>query len=423
MNFNPEPSRVMHIDINSCFATIEQQANPFLRGKPIAVAAFNSPGGCILAASIEAKKIGIKTGMRVKDGKAIFPALVVLTPDPNKYRFVHLGLRKIISDYTPDFAPKSIDEFVLNLKDYIHLYRVVPCTYTVQDVAREIKQRIKKEIGEWITVSIGIAPNRYLAKIGAGLHKPDGLDEINSSNFLNIYSNLKLTDLTGIKNANAARLNSVGIYSVLDFYNAPIWKLKSAFHSITGLYWHARLSGYEVDNVEFKRRSYGNSVAIGKNLNKIEELSPILARLTEKMCSRFRAAGYAAGGIHLAIVFKDGSWWHKGRRLPQSKFDSRDLYKAAFRLLLEAMANRQADSNSPVLNLAVSCFDLTRESFHQLNFFDNVLAKSDLVRAMDKINEKWGDSTVFSARSLGGAKMVLDRIAFGGVKELLDPRL
>ena len=290
------------------------------------------------------------------DGKAIYPKLIVLSPDPWKYRNVHLKLRNLISDYTSDFAPKSIDEFVLNMKGYLNLK--TRSLSSMKGVAQEIKDRIKKDIGEWLTVSIGIAPNRYLAKVAAGLHKPDGLDEINRENFLDIYSGLKLTDLTGIKERNAARLNSMGIYSVLDFYNAPVWRLHAAFHSITGLYWHTRLAGYEVDDVEYGRRSYGNSVAIGANLSEVEELSPILARLTEKMCSRLRSAGYRARGIHLMIAYKNGSWWHKGRLLPQARFDSRDFYKAAFQLLLEA------SPSTPVLNLAVSCFGLVRERFH-----------------------------------------------------------
>lgn len=412
MEFNSTPSYIMHIDLNSCFASIEQQANPFLRGKPVAVAAFPTPGGCILAASVEAKKLGIKTGMRVRDGRTIYPKLIVLSPDPWKYRNVHLKLRKLISDYTNDFSPKSIDEFVLNLKDYPVLK-----TGSSWAVAQEIKQRIKKEVGDWLTVSIGIAPNRYLAKVAAGLHKPDGFDEINASNFLDIYSKLKLTDLTGIKERNTARLNSVGIYSVLDFYQAPIWKLKAAFHSINGLYWHTRLSGYEVDNVEFARHSFGNSVAIGANLSKIEELSPILARLTEKMCSRLRAAGYGASGVHLMLIFKNGLLWHKGRLLSQPHFDSKDFYKAAFRLLIEA------DPKTPVLNIAVSCFELTRNGTLQLDLFENIDKKHDLVEAIDAVNEKWGDFTLASAKSFGGAKVVLDRIAFGGVKELEEQTL
>jgi DNA polymerase IV len=407
MEFNTAAGTTMHIDFNSCFASIEQQANPQLRGRPVVVAAFVTDRGCILAASVEAKKLGIKTGLRVMDGKRIYPGLTVLPPDPWKYRNVHLKLRNLISDYTDDFSPKSIDEFVLNMKDCPKLKQT-----DIKGVASEIKVRIKEEIGDWLTVSIGIAPNRYLAKVAAGLHKPDGLDEINKHNFLDIYSKLKLTDLTGIKQANAARLNSFGIYSVLDFYNAPVWRLKAAFHSITGLYWHTRLSGYELDNVEYGRHSYGNSVAIGKNLSKITDLSPILARLTEKMCSRLRAAGYKASGVHLAIAYKNGSWWHKGRLLHNSYFDSRDFYKAAFRLLLEA------SPETPVLNLAVSCFGLVKNTTVQLDFFENIEEKESLVKAIDLVNGRWGDFTVSSARSMNGAKTVMDRIAFGGVKEL-----
>lgn len=406
MEFNSDPSYNLHLDLNSCFASIEQQANPFLRGKPVAVAAFNSYKGCILAASIEAKRLGIKTGMWVGEAQKIYPKIKVLTPDPWKYRNVHLKLRQIISEYTNNFSPKSIDEFVLNLEDYAAI-KASPV-----EVAKEIKYRIKKEVGDWLTVSVGIAPNRYLAKIGAGLHKPDGLDEINKENHLEIYSKLKLTDLTGVKERSAARLNSVGVYSVLDFYNAPVWKLKAAFHSITGLYWHMRLSGYEIDDFESKRGTFGNSVALGKNIYKIEELSPILARLTEKTCSRLRNAGYKAKGIHLALVYKDGSFWHKGRKVSSAYFDSRDIYKNAFRLLMEA------NPKSPVLNISVSCFNLLRDSNTQLDLFTDEIKKKRLIGSIDKINNMYGDFTVASAKSFGGAKIVLDRIAFGGVKEL-----
>jgi DNA polymerase-4 len=108
---------IMHVDLNSCFATIEQQANPLLRGKPIVVAAYNSPNGCVVAPSIEAKRYGIKTGMTVRDARLLYPSVIVRTPDPAKYRAVHLQFRKIFTDYSPDVAPKSIDEAVIDFKD------------------------------------------------------------------------------------------------------------------------------------------------------------------------------------------------------------------------------------------------------------------------------------------------------------------
>jgi nucleotidyltransferase/DNA polymerase involved in DNA repair len=116
--FNSKPSTIMHLDLNSCFATIEQQANPLLRGRPIAVAAYTTQSGCILAPSIEAKKFGVKTGMRVREGKLLCPDLQILGPDPWKYRNIHVQLRDLISRYTANFVPKSIDEFVLNFEGY-----------------------------------------------------------------------------------------------------------------------------------------------------------------------------------------------------------------------------------------------------------------------------------------------------------------
>ncbi|MFH1648871.1 MAG: DNA polymerase IV, partial [Patescibacteria group bacterium] len=194
--FNPKPSTIMHVDINSCFATIEQQANPSLRGKPVAVAAFDSPSGCILASSIEAKKLGIKTGFRVKEGKLICPDLIVLEPDPPKYRDVHLKLRNLLRTYTENVIPKSIDEFVLNLEGYPAYKK------GMFSVGKEIKKRIKNEVGEWITVSVGVGPNRFLAKTASGLNRPDGLDEINENNHVEVFRSLKLTDLCGIAERN-----------------------------------------------------------------------------------------------------------------------------------------------------------------------------------------------------------------------------
>ena len=112
------------------------------------------------------------------------------------------------------------------------------------------------------------------------------------------------------------------------------------------------------------------------------------------------------------LAYKNGLWWHKGRLLPRSYFDSRDFYKAAFRLLIEAAPS------SPVLNIAVSCFGLTKEDSLQLDLFENIGRRENLVRAMDSVNGRWGGFTVASARSFGGAKTVIDRIAFGGIKEL-----
>ncbi len=406
MDFNPLAPDVMHVDINSCFATIEQQANPALRGKPIAVAAYASPRGCILAASYEAKRMGVKTGMRVFEGKKLCPYLQVLPPDAPKYRAVHLQMRAVLAQYTPRVYAKSIDEFVLHFASCEYMY---PKGLTT--VALEIKRRIKEEIGEWITVSIGISTNRFLAKQASNYQKPDGLTTIDIKNYKDIFASLTLTDLTGIKARNEARLRATGIYTVMEMFEAPIWKLKAAFSGAPGYYWYLRLRGLSIDDIEFGRRSYGNSYALPKPYATKEELAPIITKLVTKTTKRLRHAGYIARGAHLAVLYTDGSFWHKGAVSSIPLFSTSDMYQAIMHLFA------QSDQN-PVRNVAVSVFNLSKNEHLQLSFFTNTLKTEMLMKSVDQVNERWGDYVVYPARMVTAGSAVPDRIAFGGVKEL-----
>ena len=275
---NHNQPRIMHVDLNSCFATIEQQANPLLRGKPIVVAAYNSPNGCVVVPSIEAKRFGIKTGMTVRDARLLYPPVIVRTPDPAKYRAVHLQFRKIFKDYSAAVAPKSIDEAVIDFSDTYALYN-----RSLQDIGREIKRRFREEIGEWMVCSISISTNRFLAKLAPSLKKPDGLETIDHTNVLSVYKQVSLLDLNGINTRNEARLNAAGIFTPMEFYAASVDTLKKqVFQSINGYYWYLRLRGYEIDQVDFARKSFGNTYALGKQSNDPRELSKLLMKLCEK---------------------------------------------------------------------------------------------------------------------------------------------
>jgi len=405
INFNSEIPSIMHIDMNSAFASIEQQANPLLRGKPIAVVAYDSPGGCILASSIEAKRLGIKTGHRVRDAKAIYPKLITILADPNKYRQVHLAFRKILADYTNDFYPKSIDEFVLHFKNY-HTF-----DYGLKNIAREIKHRIKSEIGDYLTVSVGIGPNRFLAKTASNLRKPDGLEEINKNNFLDVYAHMNLTDLHGINLRNEARLKSAHIHSVLDLYYATPQKLKIAFQSVLADYWHARLRGYEIDNTEFTRKSFGNSYSLPHSTGTKEEIFPILQKLVEKTGLRLRSNGYKATGIHLALRYRDHTFWHKGKSFKKSLFGSLEIYREMIKLLYEAPCK-------PIHTIHETCFGLISNKETQLQLFENVIEKENLVGSLDRINSRWGSFVITPARMVLAKNNVPERIAFGGIGEL-----
>lgn len=406
--FNSAPSTVMHIDLNSCFATIEQQANPNLRGRPLVVAAYDSPGGCVVAPSIEAKRLGIKVGFRVRDARALCPDILVLPPDPDKYRHVHRELRKLLSHYSADFVAKSIDEFVVDFAAYPAFHQgLIP-------TGREIKNKIKERIGDWLTVSIGLGPNRFLAKQASNLKKPDGLEEINCQNYLDVYSRLTLTDLTGINTRYSARLSAGGIYTPLDFLTSDLSRLRSIFHSVNAYYWYLRLRGWEIDDVNFGRKSFGNMYSLPRHFSRPEELAPILHKLVEKTSFRLRSAGMQSRGIYLGILYTDHTFWHGRKMFAEPIFAAADIYRAFYRLLIKSPLR-------PVANLAITCFDLSPAHVIQLDLFNAVSRSLNLSQAMDKINTRYGHFVLSPAAMLGTSRNVPDRIGFGNTGDLTTP--
>lgn len=396
MEFSTAPVIVMHVDINSCFATIEQQANPRLRGKPTVVAAYVENHGCILAASYEAKRLGIKTGMRVGEAKNIYKNLVVLSPDPEKYRVVNKKMRVILESYTPFVSVESIDEMVLS----------VPNTLPV---AKEIKQRIKNEIGEWITVSVGIAPNRYLAKIASNLHKPDGLDIITGKNIEKIFGTLRLEDLTGIKEGNATRLRAAHITTPIAMLSAGSRDLERAFRSIVGYHWWKRLHGYEEEIRSDVQKSFGQSFTLGKPYSPTDPtLWQILSQLVMKMGRRLRKDNFTASGMSVSLLYADHTHWGLQHKTSLKLFADIDFYYQARNLLLQA-------PKRPVRILAVSCFDLSSDLYAQQSLFSEENRKEVITQAIDSVQDRFGEFSISSGRMLAMDEKVLDRIAFGKV--------
>lgn len=405
LEFNTSKPNFMHIDINSCFATIEQQANPFLRGKPIAVIARDTKQACILAASIEAKKMGIKTGTRADEARLIFKDIIFLTPDVEKYKYVHHKLKNILDNYFFEVIPKSIDEFVVNLNSGNKEISSKP----IYQINKEIKKDIKNEIGEWITVSIGAGPNKFLAKTGAGIKKPDGFVFIDSNNFMSIYKNLKLTDLNGINIRYSDRLNRKGIFDVISFYNSNLTTLKEVFESVLAEYWYLKLRGWEVPVSIEKPKTVGHSLVLPKSLKTEAEINPIIIGLTEKLGFRLRKNNFSAAGIHLGILFTQNIYWHKGKKLQIKIFESTDIYKNVFAILKECPYVNQL----LVRKISITCFNLSELKYFQLQLFEKPYNKLAFSESIDKINSQWGDMTIYPASMLKTKVRIKNNIAFG----------
>ena len=434
---NKELPLIMHIDLNCCFAIIEQQANRLLRGRPVAVSAYSTPRGMVLASSYEAKRLGVKLGVNNGEARIMAPGIVILTPDPSKYREAHIRFKRLLLEYTSDVTPKSIDEFVLDfagapavsdLRSQISDLRknqksklqdpsskiLAAHNKRMLEIGREIKQRIHEELGEWVTVNIGIGTNRFLAKYAAGFGKPDGMTLIDHRNMKELYRAdphrhrpMELIDLPGINTRYAARLMACGVMNPLQFYQADIQLLKKiVFKSVVGYYWWARLRGHEVDNRTFKTRSIGHQYAIPKKTKDIKELERLLMKLCEKVGRRLRKKNYCARGIHLYLGFSNNQVrdyrnrkpsnvvsnprvsdpgyetsgehlgfenmhklrsWHEGHKLNHRLYATVDIFEATRHLL------QKAPLDDSVNMVSITVYDLEPWDPEQLSIFDQDL--------------------------------------------------
>ena len=211
------------IDLNCAFASIEQQHDPKLKGKPLAIAAYATDAATIVSSSREARDLGIKTGMRVFEAKAIYPRIAVREPNPPLYRAASDTLIEILLRHSPDVLRMSIDEASMSLAGTPNLAKLGP-----EGVGRAIKRAIREEIGECVTCSVGISTSIWMAKQASNLDKRDGLQRIDHTNLVSVFERLQLTDLSGVAEATASRLRTAGIQTVIDFLYATPARLGRA---------------------------------------------------------------------------------------------------------------------------------------------------------------------------------------------------
>ena len=414
--FTSHPPTTMYIDINSCFATIEQQANPLLRGRPVVVAAYTSGNGCILAASVEAKRYGIKTGMRVGDAKHVYPLLIVLSPDPEKYRYVNERLTVLLQSYSQRVQVQSIDEMIVHMDETPQLTKRIRLGQSTAermvDIAKEIKRRIREEIGVWITVSIGIAPNACLAKTASNLKKPDGLEIITRTNIEQVLGSLTLTDLCGIKKGNATRLLTHGISTPLGMYQTSSDNLQRAFGSVIGRHWWLWLHGWEVGSVyrehaQMKNKSFSQSCSLTRHTSPSDRATTqVVYQLVAKMAARFRRDGFVAQGIAAGASFTDRTFWQKHTKTTTPVYATEDIFFLAQSLLQQAPMK-------PIHTVFVGVYDLKAHLYAQLTCDDAELKKIARTQAVDRIYARFGQDAITTALTLSTPQKIIDRIAFG----------
>lgn len=407
-DYNPARPQIMHIDLNSCFATVEQQARPLLRGRPIAVVNRRTENTSIITASYEAKAYGVKVGMKYKEAKFLVPDLVLVETDPAKYRYVYHRLLGIMKDYSAHVTMKSIDEGVI---DFTQTTAAIAGRDLVE-IGHEMKQRLKNEIGVAMRCNVGISTNRFLAKTAAGLHKPDGLDVIDAGNLRAVLGGLQLTDLTGIASHNERRLNTVGIETPLQFLDTDAQTLrKIVFKSIVGEQWHQRLRGWEVDDVAHDLKTVGRQYVMEAYGLPRDKVVQRLHHLCESVGAKLRSQGKVARGIYVYAKTYDREHWHARQMAALPFFTDAAIYAQAAALF--------AAAPTIVREVGVSCYELSDGVTDQLSIFGDELARQEAVTgAIDAINKQFGDRTIHSADTLGTDYYVKQKIPFGSTRYL-----
>ncbi|MDQ5982415.1 MAG: polymerase [Patescibacteria group bacterium] len=413
-DYNTAQPLIMHIDLNSCFATVEQQARVRLRGRPVAVVNRRTDMTMIVTCSYEAKAMGVKLGMRLRDAKRICPGLIGVESDPAKYRYVYHKLLDIMNDYSAHVTMKSIDEGVIDFSQ-------APQSIVergLENIGREIKQRLRDEIGVAMRCNVGIGTNRFLAKMAASLHKPDGMDVITHENLRDVLATLKLTDLTGIAGRNEYRLNSIGIMTPLQFLDTPAHVLHSmVFQSVNGEQWHQRLRGWEVDDVTTTVKRVGRQYVLdGFNLS-FDEILQRLHHLCESVGHRMRKQGLSARGIYVGTrTFnmtgdRRRSYWHATHVSQTPFFSDKTIYELARRLFLNAPPN--------IRDINVHCYLLERNEPSQVSLFaDQIVRERSVVNAIDELNNRYGEHTIHAASTTNTGPFVKTKIPFGSTRYL-----
>ena len=401
-----EPTTLV-VDLNCAFASIEQQHDPSLRGRPLAIAAYATDAATIVSSSREARDLGIKTGMRVFEAKAIFPKVLVMEPNPPRYRAVSDRLMEILLRHSPDVLRMSIDEASMSLAGTPDLVRLGPA-----GVALAVKKSLREEVGECITCSVGISTSIWMAKQASNLNKRDGLERIDHTNLVSVFERIQLTDLSGIAEATARRLRLAGIFTPGEFLRATPERLRSAgMHAEVAKAWLQRLRGFEVSSFEgVARKSYSHSHVLARATSSQRDLEELLMRLADMVGRRLRAASRRGSVVSVSVVYRPvAGHFSKQVTLPSPIATGEEIYRAALELLAAREPRREVGT------LGVGLAGLTKADTGQLDLFASTTRPRNqrLETAVDAIRDRFGEDAVQRARLLGRAQVVKDRIAFG----------
>lgn len=420
--FAPSPLKWLYVDFNSYFASVEQQLRPELRGLPVAVVPVETDSTCAIAASYEAKAFGVKTGTPIWEARRLCPGLVCVLARHEAYVDYHHRAIEEIGRHIPVAEVCSIDEMAARL------LRNEADAATAREIALSIKAGLSANLGPWVRCSIGIAPNRYLAKVATDLAKPDGLTILMPEDIeRRLTEELIPIDLPGIGRNMERRLHAQGVHSIADILALDRRRMRVVWGSIWGERMWYLLRGYDLAEPETRRRSIGHSHVLAPALRPPAEAINVARRLTLKAASRLRRTGYTA------TIFGFSARLEDGRRLRAEAHCRRTQDSITFLALLLGFweqlipPDRLGGRGILVKKLSVVLHGLAPETETQPDLFadqENAIGgvmahhirQARLSVALDKINHRFGRDSVLIGmlpsvgRGFSGTKIAFTRV-------------
>jgi DNA polymerase-4 len=413
-------ARVLFVDMNSFFASCEQQVNYWLRNRPVGVCVYTGQFGCVISLSKEAKAMGLKAGMRLNEAMKVCPQLVPVESNPARYREFHKKIIHVLKEYCQDVVPKSIDEAIINLTNYEHMYP----DPTV--IARQIQHDIFTKVGDWLGCSVGIAPNAFLAKLASGMGKKppyDGLCVITPDNIDELLKPLRLKDLPGIGTNMAYRLERGGITTPLQMRYAGPERLKALFKSIDGIYWHYRLNFIETNIVahDYKGMQAQRQISGEKrqSMAYIEQLFMTLCLTLEKRMVRHK---FYCKAISFTARYHNDTRWDDAFTISTPVQDAVSLMRM-IKVRIEKF--ELTTQSAPVMNTDITSMRVGVTNFVDngnmlYSLFEDMDQKQAALKTMHEIKDKFGADKLVRAMELTETQVVKDVIGFGSVKDLSE---
>ncbi|MFB6291009.1 MAG: DNA polymerase IV [Candidatus Bipolaricaulia bacterium] len=389
---------VLHVDMDSYFASVEQQANPRLRGKPIVVTGKPTIKSVVAAASREAKEVGVESAMATWKARELCPDLTLVPGDPDRYEWITNNFFDILRTYSPKLEPFGVDEAFLDVTAKVKEYK------SPVSLVESIKKDVREEFGGWITCSVGIARNKLLAKLASDMEKPNGMTWIKDEKIPDVLEEISLTDLNGIGSRTERRLNRLGISSVPELGEFPEKELKKEF-GVNGA--RLKLMGQGKDpspvlpaSYEEEVKSVGNSSSLPGHKRSERKALPILFKLAQKVGYRLRKKGFMAGTIKLIV--RDGEFDVNGKQITPGRYvdDGNLIYSTALKL-----KEKMGFPPTPTM-VGVRASNLKPRDTLSRPLLPDRRNRECLLRVMDEVNEEYGEGTLYFAAQSGAEDLL-----------------